>query len=157
MSDHSQGPGWWQASDDKWYPPDQVPGPEAPDDPTLLAGPAPWGPPPSPGYGPVGFGTPGYAPVGGFAPAGASSFRPSVQGMATAAMVLGIVALVLFWCWVLAVLPALAGLVLGLVALSRINGGSAAPDGRGLALAGVICSGIALALTLFVSVAFALL
>ena len=25
MSDTSQGPGWWQASDGKWYPPDQVP------------------------------------------------------------------------------------------------------------------------------------
>ena len=27
MSDFSQGPGWWQASDGKWYPPDQTPGP----------------------------------------------------------------------------------------------------------------------------------
>jgi len=26
MSDTSQGPGWWQASDGKWYPPDQTPG-----------------------------------------------------------------------------------------------------------------------------------
>ena len=26
MSDTSQGPGWWQASDGKWYPPDQQPG-----------------------------------------------------------------------------------------------------------------------------------
>jgi len=26
MSDASQGPGWWQASDGKWYPPDQAPG-----------------------------------------------------------------------------------------------------------------------------------
>jgi hypothetical protein len=25
MSDYSQGPGWWQASDGKWYPPEQVP------------------------------------------------------------------------------------------------------------------------------------
>jgi hypothetical protein len=25
MSDTSQGPGWWQASDGKWYPPDQTP------------------------------------------------------------------------------------------------------------------------------------
>ncbi len=24
MSDSSQGPGWWQASDGKWYPPDQA-------------------------------------------------------------------------------------------------------------------------------------
>ena len=27
MSDTQQGPGWWQASDGKWYPPDQQPGP----------------------------------------------------------------------------------------------------------------------------------
>jgi uncharacterized membrane protein len=26
MSDSSQGPGWWQASDGKWYPPEQAPG-----------------------------------------------------------------------------------------------------------------------------------
>jgi uncharacterized RDD family membrane protein YckC len=26
MSDMSQGPGWWQASDGKWYPPEQAPG-----------------------------------------------------------------------------------------------------------------------------------
>lgn len=26
MSDMSQGPGWWQASDGKWYPPEQSPG-----------------------------------------------------------------------------------------------------------------------------------
>ncbi len=30
MSDASQGPGWWIASDGKWYPPEQVPGPTAP-------------------------------------------------------------------------------------------------------------------------------
>lgn len=24
MSDTSQGPGWWQASDDKWYPPEET-------------------------------------------------------------------------------------------------------------------------------------
>jgi len=26
VSDQSQGPGWWQASDGKWYPPEQAPG-----------------------------------------------------------------------------------------------------------------------------------
>jgi hypothetical protein len=26
MSDASQGPGWWQASDGRWYPPEQAPG-----------------------------------------------------------------------------------------------------------------------------------
>jgi uncharacterized RDD family membrane protein YckC len=30
MSDVSQGPGWWQASDGKWYPPEQAPAAQAP-------------------------------------------------------------------------------------------------------------------------------
>ena len=30
MSDTSQGPGWWQASDGKWYPPEQAPGYQPP-------------------------------------------------------------------------------------------------------------------------------
>lgn len=43
MSDAPQGPGWWQASDGKWYPPQPAaaPPPTAP-------------PPPQPGYYPVG-------------------------------------------------------------------------------------------------------
>ncbi len=39
MSDQSQGPGWWQASDNKWYPPETRPATS----PTLPA-PAPAGP-----------------------------------------------------------------------------------------------------------------
>ncbi|MBI2705440.1 MAG: hypothetical protein HYX32_09150 [Actinobacteria bacterium] len=30
MSDSPQGPGWWQASDGKWYPPEQAPGAQQP-------------------------------------------------------------------------------------------------------------------------------
>ncbi len=30
MSDESQGPGWWLASDGKWYPPEQAPGYQPP-------------------------------------------------------------------------------------------------------------------------------
>lgn len=37
MSDASQGPGWWQASDGKWYPPEQAPGYQPPGAP--LGGP----------------------------------------------------------------------------------------------------------------------
>ncbi len=33
MSDVSQGPGWWQASDGKWYAPEQHPAAEAPTPP----------------------------------------------------------------------------------------------------------------------------
>jgi len=48
MSDVSQGPGWWQASDGRWYPPQSVP-PAAPVAPPPPApGPPPqWGAPPA--------------------------------------------------------------------------------------------------------------
>jgi hypothetical protein len=35
MSDQSQGPGWWQASDGKWYPPEQAPPPTQPEPASL--------------------------------------------------------------------------------------------------------------------------
>src|ERR1039458_3594465 len=38
MSDVSNGPGWWQASDGKWYPPEQRPNYEAPAPPQSSAG-----------------------------------------------------------------------------------------------------------------------
>jgi len=34
MSDTSQGDGWWQASDGKWYPPEQLPGNTQPSPPS---------------------------------------------------------------------------------------------------------------------------
>lgn len=160
MSDYSQGPGWWEASDDKWYPPEQAPGP-SPADPPGWEAPA-YEPPTSasPGYGPPAYGPgagygppgPGYAPVGGFATYGGpgpyGSGLPSVQGLATASLVLGVIALVMFWCWFIAVVLAVIGLPLGLVAQSRISNGSASSDGRGAAMAGIICSGIALVLSI---------
>lgn len=66
------GPGWWQASDGRFYPPESVPGP-AP----VVNGPAPWRPPSgsSPVTPPVSqpSGPPtGAAPWGAAAPAGSS-------------------------------------------------------------------------------------
>src|SRR5687768_14546126 len=79
MSDVSQGPGWWQASDGKWYPPTAKPGtapaapPRAPDPsyrpPTVP--PSPYGPPPGYGYGY------GYA----LNPNGTATGLPSVAGL----------------------------------------------------------------------------
>lgn len=56
MSDMSQGPGWWQTSDGKWYPPEQAPGaqpPAAQPPPAPGAQPQPAAgfPPPAPGAG----------------------------------------------------------------------------------------------------------
>jgi hypothetical protein len=39
MSDQSQGPGWWRASNDKWYPPEQHPDYRAPDAPARQSAP----------------------------------------------------------------------------------------------------------------------
>lgn len=69
MSDYSQGPGWWQASDGKWYPPDQATPPAA----------AAWGAPPA--------ATPGYAQPYG-APYQAA---PRTNGMAIASLVCSLV------------------------------------------------------------------
>lgn len=74
MSDTPQGPDWWQASDDKWYPP---PRPEMPGDPGL----APVGPPemPPPGAPPAGppVGPPTGPPSGGFPPGPPSGGFPA--------------------------------------------------------------------------------
>ncbi len=65
MSDQSQGEGWWQASDDKWYPP---PRPDAsattpnepPTEPVTQPFTSPSGPPP----GATQYGPPPGAPIG---------------------------------------------------------------------------------------------
>ena len=60
MSDTSQGPGWWEASDGKWYPPESHPdnvdsatspgaAPGAPADPSESLGPPPGAPAETPG------------------------------------------------------------------------------------------------------------
>ena len=99
MSDVAQGPGWWQASDGKWYSPEQVPGDATPS-PTTPAIPAGTGPLSvplsgpdaggvSPGYGPQpapGYGSqpaPGYGPPpggGGFGPQPAPGYGPPPGG-----------------------------------------------------------------------------
>jgi len=58
MSDVSQGPGWWQASDGKWYPPEQAPG----------AAPAATPPPADPGFGAAPGAAPGFGGAPGAAP-----------------------------------------------------------------------------------------
>lgn len=50
MSDAPQGPGWWQAADGRWYPPDQAPG---------------WAPPPTAAW------SAGAVPIGGALDVGA--------------------------------------------------------------------------------------
>lgn len=79
MSDFSQGPGWWQASDGKWYPPQ----PSAPP-PTM---------PPPPQMGP---------PMGGYpvAPPQQSGMSGCLKAFLIVLgifLVLGVVAFIVFW------------------------------------------------------------
>ena len=89
MSDVAQGPGWWQASDGKWYSPEQVPGDATPSPPTPTPTPTPGIPDgtgplsvplPGPDAGGVspGYGSqpaPGYGP-----PPGGGAFGPPPDG-----------------------------------------------------------------------------
>ncbi|MGN6695131.1 MAG: DUF4190 domain-containing protein [Aquihabitans sp.] len=164
MSDAPQGPGWWQASDGKWYPPTAKPGTPRP--PTAR-GSSPYGPAPSPygsapyGPGPSPYGPapspygPGPAPYGyGYAPNpnGTPSGLPSVNGYATASLVLGILSF--FFCCAPFMLGSLAGLPLGIYALTRINKRAADPGSRGVAIAGVVTNGIGFALLAIFAVAW---
>lgn len=65
------------------------------------------------------------------------------NGLAITSLVLGIVAVLITWIPVvglLGTLMALIGLVLGIIALRK-------PGGRGLAIAGLVCAGVSLAIT----------
>ena len=74
MSDLSQGPGWWQASDGKWYPPEQHPSYVPPSAPPPAPGAFTPPPGPAPSYSqpatapPYGQAAPPYAMPPGAAP-----------------------------------------------------------------------------------------
>jgi hypothetical protein len=117
------GPGYWKASDGNWYPPQAgsaasgwasaptVPPPGAPG-----WGSAPTVPPP----GAPGWGSAPTVPPPGYAPG-------DVNGMATAALVLGIVGLCLFWIPFLGPLLAILGVIFGLVGISKAKEHPGAP------------------------------
>lgn len=116
MSDTSQGPGWWLASDGRWYPPEAWTGPP--------------GPPGSVAYPTYGSGPglptptlPGRPPVAG-----------QTNGLAVASLVCSCVGLIPF----LFGLPCILGIVFGFVARSQIRRSSGGQEGGGLALAGII-------------------
>ena len=69
--------------------------------------------------------------------------RAQANGLAIASLVLGIVSILIVWIPVVGILGtvmAIVGLVLGLLALRK-------PDGRGLAIGGVVCAGVSLVIT----------
>lgn len=155
MSDTQQGAGWWQASDGKWYPPEQHPnyGAEAvPPASSEVAPPEAEAPPsgspasaPTPAYtAPAtapGYGAPGYAapppvapPPGGYAypPGGYQPGLPSAKysGLAIASLVLSIV-------W-LGGIGAILAVIFAIIALRQIAASQGRLRGRGLSIAGLI-------------------
>jgi hypothetical protein len=88
--------------------------------------------PDSPGFGP---GRPGSYPDPGYS-TGTPPGQQRGAGMATAALVLGIVALVLCWTVIGGVVLGLLAVIFGAIALRRASRGEA--EGRGRALAGLI-------------------
>ena len=108
MSDFSQGPGWWQASDGKWYPPQQSTPPAS----------GPWGAaPPAAGYAQP-YGTPTYQ-------------TRSTNGMAIAALVCGCLGF-------LTCISGIVAIILGHIARKQIRESGGTQQGEGMALAGLI-------------------
>ena len=130
MSDTSQGPGWWQASDRRWYPPDQQP---------AYLPPPPPPPPPSPMTPSPYSTTPWLAPT----------VRPVTDGLAIASLVLSIL-------W-LGGLGSLAAVIVGFVALTQIRSAQGRKRGRGLATSGLVIGviGLAGAIGLYATIGFA--
>jgi hypothetical protein len=88
---------------------------------------------PYPGYPPAQY--PGYDPYNPYGPT-----QPGNSGLAIGALISSLAGLVLCVCW----LPSIAGIVLGIVAMSDIK--KTGKGGHGMALAGVILGAIGLVL-----------
>lgn len=157
MSDTSQGPGWWLASDGKWYPPELWTGPPgsgppaqsgtavpAADPTSSPVQPNPYGGQPTPyaGQAPTYLGQPpgaAGAPYGGQYPAQpyapyppyGSVAGPRNNGLAIASLVCACLGWFLF-------IPSVLAVIFGFVARSQIRQSAGTQRGEGLALAGII-------------------
>lgn len=117
--------------------------------------PRPPGSGPYPGFGPGGSGPPPPPPAPGayvpppipvvygqvMAPYGAYQPAKSTNGFAIASMVIGIVSSLACY---LGIFTGVLGLVLGLVALSQIRAAPERIGGKGMAIAGIVTSTIAI-------------
>lgn len=131
-------PGWWKASDGNWYPPQQ----ETPPPPPPSAPPPPAPAPPPPGQ-----------------PAGPAAEPAPSHAVAIAALVVGIVSLLLFWAFGLGAVLGIVAVILGVKGTNAAKKHPARP-GNGLAvggivtgvigiLAGLVIGGLVLAVALF--------
>ena len=118
MSDVSQGPDWWIASDGKWYPPQSAMNP------------------PTPPPGQVIGAQPVYVQIAG----------PKNDGMAVAGLVCGIASIPLLIACGIGLILGILGLVFGIVGMKRIDRSNGALVGRSMGMAGAICGGISVGL-----------
>ncbi|MFF8293069.1 DUF4190 domain-containing protein [Streptomyces sp. NPDC016309] len=112
-----------------------VPGAELPPPPIAPGGPAPT--PPGPyGYPAGSYGYPGY--YGTYGQAGWQ--QAPANGMGVAALVLGIISVVLFCAWGLGIVLGILALIFGIVGRGKVRRGEA--NNHGMALAGIILGAV---------------
>ena len=93
------------------------------------------GPPPNP-----------MNPMGPMGPMGAPQ-GPKTSGLAIASMVTGILAIVPGCCCGFLGIPlSIVALVMGIISIQQINNSGGQIGGKGMAIAGTICGGVAVAL-----------
>lgn len=122
------------------FPAPQYPAPPAP----VVHGPQAGYGPAQPGYGPPGYPPPYYGPP---------MMARKTNGMAVAGMVIGILSLVLFWAWFLGPVLAVLGIIFSSVGISQCN--RERQEGKGMAIAGLVCSLISAAFWVVLVIAVA--
>jgi hypothetical protein len=138
MSETSRGPGWWLASDGRWYPPETWTGP-----PPAAGG---WaGPGPGAGIGTGAVTGPATWPAatnwsGGPWAGGPMTVARPTNGMAIASLACACGGLFFFG------IPALLGIIFGFISRSQINRSQGTQSGGGLALAGILVGFVVVAL-----------
>ncbi|MBA3826524.1 MAG: DUF4190 domain-containing protein, partial [Ktedonobacterales bacterium] len=76
------------------------------------------------------------------------------NGLAVTSMVLGIVSLVLFCAWYLALPLGITGIILGAIGLNQIGKGQFSAASRGMAIAGLVTASIGIVISILIGVAY---